>query len=88
MDQDMELEIMLSEGMLGPNQVAALRDLVRDVGLEAYRQSKLYAFVAARQIEDAADEFLTWVFVDGELSLPLWERRVEQQRLFLLEAFA
>jgi len=87
MNEDMDREIVLSHGTLGVNQVVALSSLIEDIGLTTYRQSKLFNLVMARRIEDAADEFMTWVYVDGQESPRLWARRSDQQRLFLLEAF-
>lgn len=87
MNEDMDREIVLSHGTLGANQIAALRSLIGDIGLDTYRQSRLFSLVAARRIEDAADEFMSWVYVDGEDSPRLRARRSDQQRLFLLEAF-
>lgn len=72
---------------LGANQLAALRALIDDIGLEPYRQSRLLAMVKSRRLEDAADEFLSWIYEDGDESPRLRERREAQQRLFLLEAF-
>jgi len=87
MNEDMDREIVLSHGTLGVNQVVALSRLIEDIGLTTYRQSKLFNLVMARRIEDAADEFMAWVYVDGQESPRLWARRSDQQRLFLLEAF-
>lgn len=87
MNEDMDREIVLSHGTLGANQIAALRALIEDIGVATYRQSRLFSLVVSRRIEDAADEFMAWVYVDGQESPKLWARRSDQQRLFLLEAF-
>ncbi len=72
---------------LGPNQIAGLYALITDIGIETFRQSQIPYFIKRGRIEDAADGFMDWVYEDGEESRRLWERRMDQQRLFLLEAF-
>lgn len=72
---------------LGLNQIAGLHALINDIGLETFRQSRIPYLVKRGKLEDVADAFMEWVYEDGEESGRLLERRSDQQRLFLLEAF-
>lgn len=65
---------------LTPRQEEALVSLVYNIGAKAFRQSTLLRKLNAGK--PVGDEFLRWVYVDGELSQGLLRRRKAEKELF------
>lgn len=68
---------------LNQNQFDALTSLVFNIGTNAFRTSTLLKYLNKEDYECAADEFNKWVFVKGEKSNGLINRRNKERELFL-----
>lgn len=68
---------------LTDNMRAALASLVFNIGTGAFAQSTLLRYLNAGRKTDAADQFLVWNKVNGEVSPGLVARRQRERTLFL-----
>lgn len=65
------------------NQFSALTSLVYNIGENAFQRSTLLKRLNAGRYEEAADEFLRWVYAGGRKLNGLVRRREAERMLFL-----
>lgn len=63
-------------------QFIALLSLAFNVGVGAVKKSSLLRHLNLGHIDEAADEFLSWVYVDGKVNKGLQNRRESERNLF------
>jgi lysozyme len=68
---------------LNANQLAALASFVYNVGIEAFKGSTLLRRLNEGKYDQAADEFLRWIWARGRVLPGLRSRRQEERQLFL-----
>lgn len=68
--------------LLNQDQFDALVSLCYNIGQGAFRGSTLLRLINQRDFDEAADEFLKWDHVDGQVNPGLLSRRVEEMHLF------
>ena len=66
-------------------QYIALMSLAFNVGVGAVKKSSLLRYLNLGHIDEAADDFLRWIYVDGKVNKGLQNRRESERRLFLGE---
>ena len=81
--QHAEHAVVAYTGVLSQHQFDALVSFVYNLGAGAFAQSTLLRLLNARQISQAADEFLKWDNVDGKPNAGLLRRRTLERALFL-----
>lgn len=64
-------------------QYIALLSLAFNVGVGAVKKSSLLRYLNLGHIDEAADEFLRWIYAGGKVSKGLQRRRESERRLFL-----
>ena len=64
-------------------QYIALLSLAFNIGVGALKKSSLLRYLNLGRIDEAADEFLRWVYAGGKVSKGLQRRRESERRLFL-----
>jgi len=72
-----------TEMALGDNQLDALTSFVYNLGLGSYLKSTLKKKIEDKEFVEAADEFLKWDRVGGEVSPGILRRRKAERQLFL-----
>lgn len=81
------LKMSLSQDIfnrLGVNQIAALLDLIFNIGIGAFRASTLRRkLLDGNSLREVAKEFEKWVYINGEKNSGLIKRREAEQELFL-----
>ena len=65
------------------NQFSALCSLVYNIGVRAFKRSSLLKKLNEGSLDEAADQFLRWSFVDGKQVPGLLRRRRIERRVFL-----
>jgi len=78
-----ESAVVAYTGVLSQHQFDALVSFAYNEGIGAFAQSTLLRLLNARQISQAADEFLKWDNVAGKPSAGLLRRRTLERALFL-----
>lgn len=64
-------------------QYIALLSLAFNIGVGALKKSSLLRFLNLGHLDEAADEFLRWVYAGGKVSEGLKDRREAERKLFL-----
>lgn len=64
-------------------QYIALLSLAFNVGVGAVKKSSLLRYLNLGHIEEAANEFLRWIYAGGKVNKGLQNRRESERRLFL-----
>ena len=67
------------------DQYIALMSLAYNVGVGAVKKSSLLRYLNLGRVDDAADEFLRFIYANGEVSEGLKNRREAEQKLFIGE---
>lgn len=65
------------------NQYDALISLVYNIGLEAFKKSKMLQCILSYRLPEAAEEFIRWNHVSGIVNEGLTRRREAEKALFL-----
>lgn len=81
--QHAENAVIAYTGVLSQHQFDALVSFSYNAGTGAFAQSTLLKLLNARQISQAADEFLKWDHIDGKPNSGLLRRRRLERALFL-----
>lgn len=81
--QHAENAVIAYTGVLSQHQFDALVSFAYNAGVGAFAQSTLLRLLNARQISQAADEFLKWDKVAGKPNSGLLRRRKLERALFL-----
>ncbi len=84
-----EAEVAVSELIeidVNENQFSALVSLLFNIGRTNFAHSTLLKKLNAEEIEQAADEFLRWIYASGTPLQGLKNRRIAERELFLTEA--
>lgn len=81
--QHAEHAVSAYTGVLSQHQFDALVSFAYNAGTGAFAQSTLLRLLNARQISQAADEFLKWAHVAGQPNAGLLRRRKLERALFL-----
>ena len=85
---DEEYSITVDEGVLvevNQQQFDAMVSLTYNIGSGAFLESTLLEYCNMEQHQLAADEFLSWVYVNGEVSQGLVNRREVERALYLYD---
>ena len=64
-------------------QYIALLSLTFNIGVGALKKSSLLRYLNLGHIDEAADEFLRWIYAGGKVSEGLKNRREAERKLFL-----
>ena len=64
-------------------QFIALLSLAFNVGVGAVKKSSLLRYLNLGHIEEAANEFLRWIYAGGKVSKGLQKRRESERHLFI-----
>jgi len=81
-----EYSITVDEGVLvevNQQQCDAMISLTYNIGSGAFLSSTLLKYCNLEEHQQAADEFLKWVYVNGEVSQGLVNRRAVERELYL-----
>ncbi len=83
---DEEYSVTVDEGVLievNQQQFDAMTSLTYNIGSGAFLSSTLLEYCNMEEHQLAADEFLSWVYVNGEISQGLVNRREVERALYL-----